>query len=330
VLQSLAEVEPIDAHVHVFKRDRSFSALLDQLHLQILDITLVDDRDPFFKDLRAQLELVSQVVRASPRRIALCTSFSPYAFEQPGFDRRVIEELDDDFERGAVAVKIYKTIGMEIRRKAGTYLMADDPVFDPIYQEIARRGRTVVAHLAEPTSCWEAPNPASPDYDYYRKHPNEYAYLHPNWPSKQTILRARDHMLQQHPELRVVGAHLGSMERDVDEIAQHFDRYPNFAVDTAARVQYLMLQPRDKVRAFLFKYQDRVLYGTDLELTADADVQAALREWKAMYARDWRYFATYDTVEYKGHSIGGLGLPRSVLDKLYHSNAIRWIPGIDK
>ena len=61
-------------------------------------------------------------------------------------------------------------------------------------------------------------------------------------PRKDTILAARDHLLQRHTNLKVVGAHLGSMEVDVDQIAQRFDRYPNFAVDTAARVEYLMMQ----------------------------------------------------------------------------------------
>ena len=77
-------------------------------------------------------------------------------------------------------------------------------------------------------------------------------------------------MLAAHPKLRVIGCHLGSMEHDVDEIAKRLDRYPNFAVDTAARVVNLMAQPREKVRAFLIKYQDRVLWGTDLmEITWD-------------------------------------------------------------
>ena len=63
-------------------------------------------------------------------------------------------------------------------------------------------------------------------------------------------------MLANNPKLRVVGCHLGSMEADVGEIAQRFDRYPNFAVDTAARVVSLMMQPPEKVRTFLIKYQD--------------------------------------------------------------------------
>ena len=268
------------------------------------------------------------VSRSSAGRAAFCTTFSPYDFEEPGFSARVIGQLDRDFKAGAVAVKIYKTIGMQITNKAGTFLMADDPVFKAIYRHIADQGRTVVAHLAEPSSCWEGPNPASPDYGYYQKYPAEYAWLHPEYPSKAAILDARDHILASHPRLRLVGAHLGSMERDVQQIAARLDHYPNFAVDTAARVHYLARQPRDKVRAFLIKYQDRVLYGTDLEFLLADETEKKLKKWTDTYARDWKYFATHETVEYKGHTSPGLDLPKAVLRKLYRENAIRWLPGI--
>lgn len=134
-------------------------------------------------------------------------------------------------------------------------------------------------------------------------------------------------MLEKHPKLRVIGAHLGSMELDVNQIAQHFDRYPNFAVDTAARIDYLMIQPREKVRRFLIKYEDRVLYGTDVSLEpGTTDTMDGATD---MYLRDWRYFATNDLVEFKGgQKVRGLGLPQSTLRKLYHDNAVKWIPGI--
>ncbi len=225
-------------------------------------------------------------------------------------------------------MKIYKVMGMEMKSKAGKYVMPDDPAFEPIYQDIAAHHRTVVAHIAEPDSCWQPPNPASPDYDYYKQHPQEYAYAHPEWPSKAAILAARDHFVAENPTLRVVGAHLGSMEADVDQMAQRFDRYPNFAVDTAARVPYFMLQPREKVRAFLIKYQDRILYGTDLEVMPKDDTEKALQEWNDTYRRDWKFFSTDQTVEYKGHTYQGLSLPGPVLRKIFHDNAVHWLPGI--
>ena len=328
LLEAFAQMEPIDAHAHVFKVDPAFVDLLKRLRLSILDICVIDDRDPYFKELEPQRNQVLSVVRMSSGHAALCTTISPYDFEEPGFSQRVTRQLIKDFSDGAVAVKIYKTIGMEIKTKAGKYLMPDDPVFASIYKVIAEQHRTVVAHLAEPNSCWEPPNSASPDYEYYKQHPEEYAYLHPEWPSKSAILAARDHVLAENPKLRVIGAHLGSMETDVNEIAKRFDRYPNFAVDTAARVPYFMLQPHDKVRAFLIKYQDRILYGTDLELMQQGKIEEALKEWKSTYERDWKYFATDQSVEYKGHKVQGLQLPESVLHKFFHENAARWIPGI--
>ena len=89
-------------------------------------------------------------------------------------------------------------------------------------------------------------------------------YKKPDAPKKQQILDARDHLLAENPKLRVVGAHLGSMEDDLDGLGQRLDRYPNFAVDTAARVVHLVVLPSDRVRNFILKYQDRIVYGTDL------------------------------------------------------------------
>jgi len=126
----------------------------------------------------------------------------------------------------------------------------------------------------------------------------------------------------------MVGVHLGSMEKDLDNIAKHFDKYPNFAIDTAARMDYLMLMPPKKVRAFLIKYQDRVLYGTDLDFLADASPAEVVEDWLSSYARDWNFLATGETFDFKGRQVQGLNLPQPVLKKIFHDNAIHWIPGL--
>ncbi|HZU25561.1 MAG TPA: hypothetical protein VFA04_08565, partial [Bryobacteraceae bacterium] len=188
VLKQFAEIDPIDTHVHLYKDDPALRDLISALHLRAVDICLIDDRDPFFRQMEPQRADVLKVVRATGGRVRLCTTFSPYPFEQRDFAAKAIRQLNQDFAAGAVAVKIYKTIGMEIRNHAGKYLLPDDPVFKPIFDDIAAHNRTVIAHLAEPDSCWQAPNPASPDYEYYEQNPQEYAYKHPEWPSKQAIL----------------------------------------------------------------------------------------------------------------------------------------------
>ncbi len=327
-LAGFSALAPIDAHAHIYKDDPAIGALFERLNLRALNICVIDDRDPYGNDIEPQRSDVLKFARTTHGRAVFCTTFNPYGFEKPGFSRRAIQQLDADFAAGAVAVKIYKVMGMEMKSKAGKYVLPDDPAFEPIYKDIAAHHRTVVAHIAEPDSCWQAPNPASPDYEYYRQHPEEYAYAHPEWPSKAAILAARDHLVAENPDLRVIGAHLGSMESDVDQIAQRFDRFPNFAVDTAARVPYFMLQPRDKVRAFLIKYQDRILYATDIVVMPKDKTEAALSEFTETYARDWKFFSTDQTVEYKGHRYQGLALPGPVLRKIFHDNAVHWLPGI--
>ena len=328
-LAAFSALAPIDAHVHLYKDDPAFATLMQRLNLRALNICVIDDRDPFFKGLEPQRGEALKVRQMTGGRAALCTTFSPYGFEEPGFAQRAIRQLDADFAAGAIAVKIYKVMGMEMKSKAGKYVMPDDPAFEPIYKDIAAHQRAVVAHIAEPDSCWQPPNPASPDYDYYREHPQEYACAHPEWPSKAAILAARDHLVEENPTLRVVGAHLGSMEVDVDQMARRFDRYRNFAVDTAARVPYFMLQPREKVRAFLIKYQDRILYGTDLEGMPEAETVKAVQNWNDTYRRDWIFFSSDRKVEYLGHSYQGLALPAPVLRKIFHDNAVHWLPGIE-
>jgi predicted TIM-barrel fold metal-dependent hydrolase len=326
-LKRFSALGPIDTHTHVFENDPAFPAMLNRLRLHLLDICVFTDQEPAFPYLQAEIDSALAVTRAARGRVSWCTTFDPFKFRSPSFAAETIRQLDRDFGNGAVAVKIWKNIGMELRTPDGSFVMPDDPAFAPIYRAIAARNKTLIAHVAEPNSCWQPLNTASPDYDYYKAHPEWYMYGKPEHPSKARILEARDHLLAENPELRVVGAHLGSMEVDLDELAQRFDHYPNFAVDTAARVVYLALQPRDKMRAFLIKFQDRVLYGTDLGYrpTGDSD---SLRDWESTYVRDWKFFSTNNTVEFQGRKVQGLQLPDAILRKLYHDNAMHWIPTI--
>ena len=68
-----------------------------------------------------------------------------------------------------------------------------------------------------------------------------------------------------------------------------------------------------------------MLYGTDLEYGRKGDADS-LREWESTYLRDWKFFSTNETVEFDGRKFQGLQLPDTVLRKLYHDNAMHWIP----
>lgn len=325
-LEQFRALAPIDTHTHVFAADPDFIAMLKKLNLHTLDILVVDDMETGRADLDNQRREAMAVVHASDGFVVLCTSFDPFSFQQPGYAQTVIHGLDQDFANGAIAVKIWKNVGMEIKDADGRYLMPDNQVFEPIFQDIAAHNKTLVAHVADPDSAWQPPNPASPDYEYYRGHPRSYMYGKPGVPNKAEILTARDHVLEKNPHLRVVGAHLGSMESNLSELGQHLDRYPNFAVDIAARMPYFEMNPRATMIAFITKYQDRLIYGTDIGFRGGSSKTIA--DLESVYANDWRYFATSDSLAYKGKPVQGLALPPAILRKIYHDNALKWFPGI--
>ena len=225
-LSQLAAIAPIDTHLHAYQDVPAVAALFSRLNLRALNVLLIDDRDPFAKSMEPQWTDALAVHRLTKGRAVVCTTIDPYDLESPGFAARVNKRLNADFDAGAIAVKLYKVVGMEVRRKDGTYVLPDDAAFSPIFDNIAAHHKSVLAHVAEPDSCWKPPDPQSPDYSYYTEHPEEYAYKHPEWPRKEAILAARDHLLQLHPNLKVVGAHLGSMEVDVDQIAAAVRQVP--------------------------------------------------------------------------------------------------------
>ena len=318
----------VDAHAHFLAEAKPVLQLLDRLNVTAVNICVVDRYDRGYETAAPQHRMARRLARASRGRLPWIAALDDAGFASAGFANRAITEIERAIAEGAHGVKIYKSMGMELRRSDGTYVLPDDPVFAPIFTALAQRGTTVYAHLAEPIAAWQPLDPQSPDYGYYKDNPAWFVYGRAGVPSKAAILAARDRLLEQHPRLRVVGCHLGSMEEDVDDIARRLDRYPNFAVDTAARVVHLMRQPREKVRAFLIKYQDRVLYGTDVGMIPGDDAAGVARKLEDRYARDWAYFATTQAIADEGRTITGLGLPGPVLRQIFRENAVAWVPGL--
>lgn len=326
--QGLRDIGAVDAHAHVFLNDPAINGMLDRLNLRFVNITVVDPYEHGYEKVEPQQRAALEVFRGTARRAPWVATFDPAGFEKPGFSKQVIADLDAAFAQGAVGVKIYKTIGMYFRDSKGVYIMPDHPAFAPILEAIAAHGKTLYAHIAEPAGAWKAYDPADPDAGYYRDFPAWHMFGKPGRPAKATIIAARDRMIAAHPKLRIIGCHLGSNEEDVDEIARRLDRYPNYVVDTAARVTHLALQPRERVRAFLIKYQDRALYATDDGAMPGDNVAARVKHWQADIERDWKYFATDQTVEYMRRGVRGLALPQPVLHKIFRENVLKWVPGI--
>lgn len=322
----------IDAHLHFIGDHPDAIAMLEELDLKLLNITVAHGASQEWRKIDA--EPYRKLAQTHPDRYAWCTSFDLPDFKESGYADRIIEGLDRDFAGGAVGCKVWKNIGMDLKDPAGRFVMVDDPIFEPIFQHLEQTHRTLLMHIAEPLACWEPLEKESPHQDYYRKNPQWHMCGRTDMPSHARLMAARDHVIERHSELRVIGAHLGSLEHDLNKIARRLDRYPNFAVDVSARTHDLTYHDRDIVREFFRDYQDRILYGSDIVMrrplsTLDTDQrQAACGKMRANCVEKFTYYDTDETLNIRGREVQGLALPEDILSKFYTTNARAWYPGL--
>lgn len=329
-IQSLPKV---DAHTHLFYDQGSLAELLAAWHLQAVVVNITGE-GLFEAPMAQRWQAMQDLKKAHPRRFALCASFDPAEVVAHGTAERAVTHLQHRLQQGASLVKVWKDVGLSVRDDEGRYVQIDDARFQPIWDFLAGAGVPVLVHVAEPRAAWEPLDRQSPHYRYYRDHPEHHLYQRDEVPSWERIIAARDRWLERNPDLTVVGAHFGSMAHDVDLVAERLERYPNFYVDTAERFGDLVVQPSGKVRRFLTRYADRVLYGTDViaERPAGAVAEPERRRQHEAYAdllaQHARYFAGGGTVEVQDKlvepvRIEALGLPDDVLAQVYGQNARR-------
>lgn len=322
----------IDAHAHLPADHPDALRLLDELGVQVLNISLgLDAQGAWRSDAMSGEQPYQRLAENGPQRFAWCTAFDPPTppdLEKPAaFTERTLERLGRDFAAGAVACKVWKNIGLEVKDRDGRFVMVDSPLLSPIFDFITREDRALILHIGEPRACWQPLDPASPHYDYYRQHPQWHMHGRAGFPSHAELMVARDRVLERHPRLRVIGAHLGSLEYDIAELETRFRRHKNFWVDTAERLLDLALQPPERVRSFFEAYPERVLYGSDLlfekafSSMSETDRQAALQQVRLVLEQEQAYFQTEGSVFVRGRELSGLGLSASTARRLFEDNA---------
>lgn len=316
----------IDAHVHFPDDHPDLLNLLAELDVLALNISFANMSKP---DWRSEADHYRHLAATHPDRFRWCTAFALPDEDDPSYLDKVIAGLDADFAAGAIGCKVWKSYGMELTRRDGSPILVDDRVLAPIFEHMRSRSYPVLMHIGDPLAAWMPLDHPSPHRNYYRDNPDWHMADKPGFPSHAEIIAARDHMLANQPGLTVIGAHLGSLEHDVDEVAARLDQYPDFHVDISARLADLMQQDTAKVRAFFQRYQDRILHGTDIVLRqkladfSDADRAATIDTWRDTYHAYSAYLESAAPVEHRGYTAEGLNLESGVLDKVLRENARR-------
>jgi predicted TIM-barrel fold metal-dependent hydrolase len=319
----------IDSHIHIGSDDGIFEeqAVKDNFLLVTLNVDHSDSAN-----IRKQFNYAVESAKMYPGRVFFGPTF---LFDTVGWgtdewSKKIIDQLEEDIAAGASTVKIWKNIGMTVRDRNGNFIMVDDPGLQPVIDFIKSKDLPITGHLGEPRNCWLPLKDmtVTGDSSYFAEHPQYHMFLHPEYPSYEDQINARDNMLENNPDLPFIGCHLGSLEWNVDSLAARFDRFPNMVVDMSARIchlEYQTIMDREKVRDFCIKYQDRLLYGTDIGYSGN-DPEGFTTRMHDIWIHDWKYFTSDNNMtsdSFRGEYVG-IHLPKDVVRKIYSENAIKW------
>jgi predicted TIM-barrel fold metal-dependent hydrolase len=235
----------------------------------------------------------------------------------PGFGAKAARQLEADIKAGAKGLKIFKDLGMFVRKADGSRLQVDDPELDPIWATCARLDVPILIHIAEPAAFFEP-------LDYTNERWLELS-LYPDRRHQQGVrfeqlMTERNNMMRRHPKTKFILAHFGWHGNDLARAGKLLDENPNVFYDVAAVLYDFGRQPR-AAHDFFVKYQDRILFGKDSYQPDE-------------YPYYWRVFETNDEYfdYYRDYhafwKLYGIGLPDQVLKKLYNGNALRLTPGL--
>ncbi|WP_228450739.1 amidohydrolase family protein [Chryseolinea soli] len=331
-VDDFASVKKIDTHTHL---NANNAAIGEQAKADNFTLLAVNVDVPDYPTVQEQRSFALHQIKSVPNTVSFLTAFTLQGWDS-AWTKRTIPWLKEGFDQGALGIKIWKNIGMTYKDATGNFIMVDDPKFDSVVQYIIDQDKTIMGHLGEPKNCWLPIEQMTVNNDrhYFKEHPEYHMFLHPEYPSYEDQINARDHFIEKHPDMRFVGAHLGSLEWSVDELAKRLDKFPNMAVDMAERISHLQhqsLTDYDKVRNFIIKYQDRLIYATDSEIRDSYDAEAVRKHVHDIWLHDWEYFVTDNQMtspEVNGE-FKGMKLPRTVVNKIFHDNAVRWfkMPG---
>lgn len=267
---------------------------------------------------------------AAPGRFATFTEPSWSLFDEPCYPQVQADAIVRARQAGAWGLKVLKTLGLRLREHvtSGPLVQIDDPRFDPMWEVCGQLGMPVVIHVSDPEAFFLPVDRFNERYEELSNHP-DWSFYDRDFPSNAEILAARDRVLARHTHTRFILAHVGHAAENLAFAGETLDRFPNTTVEIGARIGELGRQPRT-ARRFFERYQDRILFGTDAVPHGHETPQQVFGD--ELYEIYYRFLETED--EYFDYApapvppqgrwrIYGLGLPDSILKKVYHDNAAR-------
>jgi predicted TIM-barrel fold metal-dependent hydrolase len=326
----------IDFHTHLSFTDTSGTTERSRFRAKPEEILAAMDR----KNVRIMVNLTGGYGAALEESIRYWQTPHPDRFivftepwfkkiTEPNYSKLQADQIEQAKKAGAKGLKVLKTLGLYLRENVttGNLILIDDRRFDPMWEAAGDMKMPVAIHTSDPEAFFLPIDRFNERYEELNAHPN-WSFHGKDYPSNRELHEARLRVIGRHPRTHFVLLHVGNSE-DLAWVSQWLDRYSNTSVEIGARIGELGRQPR-AARKFFDKYQDRILFGTDAVPQGTETPQQIFGD--KLYEIYYRFLETED--EYFDYAparvppqgrwrIYGLGLPETILRKVYYENASR-------
>ena len=313
-----AKFPVIDVHFHMDPDANPLEVVqtMNALNLQtVVNLGMGANRGDVLKGY------VAKWVKPYPNRFAMMANLDASMVNDPEFSSKAVAQLREDVKNGAIALKIFKDLGLVWRDTDGKLIRPDDARFDPVWDACAELNIPVLIHVNDVSSFFD------PVDRYNERYLSLTLDRRSSWYGKvdvthQQLMVYFENLIAKHPKTTFIAAHVGMHYEHLSSGARWLETYPNLYYDIAASCKHLGRQPYT-ARRFLIKYQDRILFGCDIGSVPSKEVYQYMFR---VLETDDEYFDHVEPRAGLPWKIYGLYLPDEVLEKIYSLNARKVIP----
>jgi len=307
-----ARYSVIDMHSHPYAKTREEVAQW----VKIMDEVGVEKTIILTMAVGAKFDSIyAEYAGKYPGRFEVWCGFDYSGYDKPGFGPAAVAELERCAKAGATGVGELGDKGKGLfycsTKAWGMHL--DDPRMDPLLEKCAELKLPVSIHVADPIWMYQpmdSTNDGLMNAVEWRLDNQKDIVGHAG------MIDILERAVKHHPKTTFIACHFANCSYDLNKLGVLLDKYPNLYADIAARYAETAPIPRF-VAKFYKKYQNRLLYGTDMGFDKD------------MYQITFRILESSDEHFYEIDQFGyhwalnGFGLSNKILKKIYRKNALK-------
>jgi predicted TIM-barrel fold metal-dependent hydrolase len=332
-----AEHRTIDLHMHIDYTTQHLARtvkIMDSVGLG-LGVNLSGGTVTRTNDAPSEFERNKALADALfPRRFLHYFNLDYKGWDKPDWSQQAVKQVEEARRLGAAGLKEFKRLGLYLRGGNGKLLRIDDPKLDPVWRRCGELGMPVSIHVGDPKAFWLPYNDHNERWKELKDHRNWWFGDTNIYPPRLELVQALDRVIARHPETTFVCVHFANNPEDIDWVDRALRRNSNMRADLAARIPELGRQDPRKLHKLFVRHQDRILFATDfmvydkLILGSSGDAERPTdHDADVFYEKEWRWLETRDqnwehmTPIQGDWKISSIGLPASVLRKIYFDNA---------